>query len=146
LLDHWRDRIDQGIPALVWVPTCPLFQDDDDASDVGRSFRRAVALAEDESDEEVFILPQSDDIDEEESGSNDHEHSYGSPPLHDPFEGVVDATNASHQDDNIPCEHFVHFIDLCTSHMFHPSAFRCWATVSDPIKLSTWFHIRSVFK
>jgi hypothetical protein len=127
LLDHWRDRIDRGLHALVWVPTCPLFQDGDEASDDGRKSRQVVAVPEDESDEEVFILPQSDDIEQDEFDSNDHDqYSYRSSQVHDSFEeGAMDASHASHPYDNRSCECFMLFIDLCTSHMFHYSAFRC---------------------
>jgi hypothetical protein len=32
LLDHWRDREDQGLDPLIWVRTCPLFEDGVDYS------------------------------------------------------------------------------------------------------------------
>jgi hypothetical protein len=77
LLDHWRDRIDRGLIGLVWVPTCPLFQDQVNAPSHRRRFRQAMGVPQDDSDDEVFILPQSDEIEQEESGSNDDEqHSY----------------------------------------------------------------------
>src|ERR1700675_2657114 len=85
LLEHWRDRIDRGLQGLIWVPSCPLFQDK--ATTHGRRFRQAVDLPQDHSDEEVFILPQSDDIKQDEYDSHDNvQHTSRTSPDHDPFE------------------------------------------------------------
>jgi hypothetical protein len=120
LLDHWRDHIDRGHHALVWVPSCPLFQDDDHAPIHGWQLQQAMALPEDYSDEEVFILPQSDDIEEYESNSNDHESLHQSSPVHDPFEeGVMDAIGASHPQESSSCEYCILFMDLFRSHIVH---------------------------
>src|ERR1700675_4466219 len=69
LLEHWRDRIGRSLQGLVWVPSCPIFQDEDKAPSHGRRFRQALDLPQDDSDEEVFILPQSDDIEEDDHAS-----------------------------------------------------------------------------
>ncbi|KAF8259055.1 hypothetical protein EI94DRAFT_1814044 [Lactarius quietus] len=70
LLDHWRDRQDQGHVPLTWVPSCPAFQDGQ-PSQCLRKIRAAVgAMQPLESDEEVFVLPASDEIDEEEDGAD----------------------------------------------------------------------------
>ena len=147
LLDHWRDCIARGLQGLIWVPTCPLFQDEDNAPVQRRQFRQAIALPEDNSDDEVFILPQSDEVEEDEYDSNDEKLTYRSSPVHLPSEErVMDASNASHPHEYSSCEYFILFFDLCASHIlyFIYSNFRRWATLSDAYKLSTCFRIRSV--
>jgi hypothetical protein len=106
LLDHWRDRIDRGLEGLIWVPSCPLFQDEDRAPAHGRRLRQAITLPQDNSDEEVFILPQSDEIEQDEYGSNDDEHSYRSSQVRDPFdEAPMDTSNASHPQEYSSCKY-----------------------------------------
>jgi hypothetical protein len=113
LLDHWRDRIDRGLIGLVWVPTCPLFQDEDNAPSHRRRFRQAMGVPQDDSDDEVFILPQSDEIEEDECGSNDDEQ--------EPFEDEgMDASIVPHPDGNSSCEYCMLVCDLGASNIYHP--------------------------
>ncbi|KAF8257633.1 hypothetical protein EI94DRAFT_1708787 [Lactarius quietus] len=66
LLDHWRDRQDQGHVPLTWVPSCPPFQEGQPSQHLQKIRETVVAMQPLESDEEVFVLPHSDEIDEEE--------------------------------------------------------------------------------
>ena len=90
LLDHWRDRKDQGLDHLIWVPTCALFQSDDmDSEDVldvqhptghqddSSSDEEMFAFPQSDgsSDNELFNLPQSDDINQMGSDSRETQHS-----------------------------------------------------------------------
>ena len=65
LLDHWRDHKDQGLESLAWVPTSPLFRNTNPSLKEVWPFCHAKALDPHDSDEEVFVLPSSDGIDEE---------------------------------------------------------------------------------
>ncbi|KAH9163430.1 hypothetical protein EDB89DRAFT_1912659 [Lactarius sanguifluus] len=67
ILDHWRHRQDQGISPLMWVPTSPLFDNMDDPPRRGRSVRKARTLQSQGSDEEYFVLPNSQDSDQEDN-------------------------------------------------------------------------------
>ncbi|KAI9434764.1 hypothetical protein H4582DRAFT_2059889 [Lactarius indigo] len=95
LLDHWRDRQDQGIDPLMWVPTCPLFNDTKQPTIHKRNIRCARPKQSDGSDEESFDLhynedsnPQGDKTDDSLDESSVHDepsdHSWAaeSPPLH----------------------------------------------------------------
>ena len=75
LLDHWRDREDQGLDPLAWVLTSPLFKNTDRSLKNVRAFQCAKALDPHDSDEEVFVLPDSDVFDEEEDGEVVHQSS-----------------------------------------------------------------------
>ncbi|KAN0139732.1 hypothetical protein V8E53_002394 [Lactarius tabidus] len=100
LLDHWRGCIDRGLQGLVWAPSCPLLQDEEHAPTHGGKLRQPVALPEEYSDKEVFILPQSNDIEQHESDLSNHEGPYRSYPVHDPFEeGAMDNGGESHPDE-----------------------------------------------
>ena len=61
LLDHWRDRKDQGLDHLIWVPTCPFFQGNDIHSQTLQNIVQPTGLQDNDSssDEETFIIPQS---------------------------------------------------------------------------------------
>ena len=83
LLDHWRDREDQGSQPLVWLPTSPLFADIKQSSRHAQSIRQAAALEPQDSDEEVFVLPHSDEFDEEDDGNMSHDQSHQSPSVWD---------------------------------------------------------------
>src|SRR6201996_5855093 len=69
LLDHWRDHEDQGLEPLVWVQTSPLFKY---TNPYVRPVRCTKALDPHNSDEEVFVLPDSDECDVEENGQAIH--------------------------------------------------------------------------
>ena len=75
LLDHWRDREDQGLDPLAWVLTSPLFKNTDRSSKDEQAFQSAKALDPHDSDEEVFVLSDSDAFDEEEDGEVVHKSS-----------------------------------------------------------------------
>ena len=88
LLEYWRGRIAHGLSGLIWVQNSPLFQDQDDGHDHGQRFREAIEQPHYESDEEVFVLPQSDDIEEDKYESNDNQqHPYRSSQGYPSFEG-----------------------------------------------------------
>ncbi|KAN0128961.1 hypothetical protein V8E53_013223 [Lactarius tabidus] len=130
LLDHWRGRIDRGLQGLVWAPSCPLLQDEEHAPTHGGKLRRPIALPEEYSDEEVFILPQSDDIEQHESDLSDHEGPYRSSPVHDPFEeGAMDDDGESHPDEynsspshgGQPSTSSLSYLNVSTSDVARPS-------------------------
>ena len=117
LLEHWRDRVAQGLAALIWVPSSPLFDDEGDAPNRGRRCRQPMDNLQDDSDGEVFVLPQSDEIEEDEYESNDGaQHQYRSsqdfPPLEDVMEDIMEASDASHSHEYFSCEFVVHVFDL----------------------------------
>ena len=58
LLDHWRDREDQGLEPLVWIQTSPPFKN---TNPYARPVRCPKALDPHDSDEEMFVLPDSDE-------------------------------------------------------------------------------------
>jgi hypothetical protein len=70
LLYHWMDRHVRGLDPLIWLPTCPIFQEEEQCSKHGRNIRQARARQPQLSDEEEFGLPQSDHVDEEENMEN----------------------------------------------------------------------------
>ena len=101
LLDHWRDRQVQDLDPLVWVPTCPLFQDAEKPSKHLRNVRRVRVEPPPESDEEVFNLPSSKDIEEDEDDySGDTESSDDSSKDSESFDLGMDTPHAhmTHQD------------------------------------------------
>ena len=121
LLEHWRGRISRGLAGIIWVPTSPLFGDQDDVpldvTNRERRFREALEQRQDDSDEEVFVLPHSDEIDEDEYESNHGEQhsltSYCTSHLFkDAMEEVMDASNASHLDEDISSEYCLFFFHL----------------------------------
>src|ERR1700691_2123812 len=71
LLDHWRDRQDKSLDPLIWVPTCPLFQGAEDPATRGQTLQKTRVQQLPDSDEEVFILPSSEDSDWDKDESND---------------------------------------------------------------------------
>jgi hypothetical protein len=78
-------------------------------------------LPQDDIDDEVFILPQSDDIEQDDYDSNNDEpHSYRSSPVHHSFEEeVMDPSNASHPHEYSSCEYCILCFDLCASYTFY---------------------------
>jgi hypothetical protein len=46
LLYHWRDRQDQSLEPLIWLPTCPVLQDTEGPSRHGRKPRKACVTGE----------------------------------------------------------------------------------------------------
>jgi hypothetical protein len=70
LLDHWRARQGMGLDPLIWASTCPLFQDAEKIAKNMWAGRQAKALQPPDSDEEVFILPDDDDIDLDSNASH----------------------------------------------------------------------------
>ena len=68
LLDHWRDRKDQGLEPLVWIQTSPLFKN---TNPYMQPVRCPEALDPHDSGE-VFVLPDSDEPDEEKDSQAIH--------------------------------------------------------------------------
>jgi hypothetical protein len=75
LLNHWRRRLDQGLDHLIWLPTCPMFQDVEQPPRRERHIRKATEERPPMSDEENFDLPASGDIDEEEHQDDSEDSS-----------------------------------------------------------------------
>ncbi|KAH9001968.1 hypothetical protein EDB86DRAFT_2827429 [Lactarius hatsudake] len=78
LLYHWKERQDQGLGPLMWVPTSPLFQDVEHPPQHKRHLRHARAQQSNASDQESFNLsnfgdsnPASSSTDEPSSDSSD---------------------------------------------------------------------------
>ena len=91
LLEHWRGRIAGGLASLIWVQTSPLFEDQDNIPDQERRFREDIAQSHNLSDEEVFVLPQSDKIDEDEDQSNnDEQHPYSASHTDHPYKDAME--------------------------------------------------------
>jgi hypothetical protein len=106
LLDHWRARQASGLEPLIWVPTCPLFKGSENTTKRVRAIQQARALQPPDSDEEVFILPDSDEIDlEEESDQNDNDHSEQSSQLHDSSGDGQDMSAESPEDLDVHMDH-----------------------------------------
>jgi hypothetical protein len=105
LLDHWRARQASGLDPLIWVPTCPLFKDSQNTAKKVRAVRQARALQPPDSDEEVFVLPDSDDIDlEEDVSQEDDHHSEQSSHLHGSSDDSQ-AMSAESPDPDDPMDH-----------------------------------------
>ena len=82
LLNHWRVRQDNGSDPLIWAPTCPLFKDAVNVANRVRTIRQARELQSVNSDEEVFVLPSTDDVDEEDESHGGDDTSEPSSQLH----------------------------------------------------------------
>ena len=70
LLDHWWDRKSRDLDTIIWVPTCPLFQNRDSSKRIRSTHQARVRQREalQDSNEEFFDLPStgvSDDDDYE---------------------------------------------------------------------------------
>ena len=105
LLDHWRARQVNGLDPLIWVPMGPPFKDSGKAAKHVRASRQARALQPPDSDGEVFVLPDSDDIDmEEEDPQEDNNHSEQSSEVHD---SSVDSKDMSTESPDLD-EHMDH--------------------------------------
>ncbi|KAH9015530.1 hypothetical protein EDB84DRAFT_1443412 [Lactarius hengduanensis] len=79
LLNYWRERQDQGIGPLMWEPTSPLFDHIEDPPRRGRSVRKAKFQQSPVSDEEHFVLPHSQDFDQEDEETSINKSSDDSP-------------------------------------------------------------------
>ncbi|KAH9020694.1 hypothetical protein EDB85DRAFT_1896072 [Lactarius pseudohatsudake] len=79
LLNYWRERQDQGIGPLMWEPTSPLFAHIEDPPRRGRSVRKAKLQQSPVSDEEHFVLPHSQDFDQEDEETSINKSSDDSP-------------------------------------------------------------------
>ena len=100
LLDHWRARQDNGLEPLIWVPTCPLFKDSEKTAKHVWAIWQAKALQPPpESDEEVFVLPDSDDIDLDEGDKGDNDDSGQSSKHHD------SSDDSQSPDHDVPMDH-----------------------------------------
>ena len=74
LLDHLRAHQASGLESLIWVLNCPLLKDSEKTAKHAQAIQQAKALPPPpESDEEVFVLPDSDDIDLE-GDKDDHDN------------------------------------------------------------------------
>ena len=120
LLDHWRDRQDKSLDPLIWVPTCPLFQGAEDPVTCGRTLQKTRVQQLPDSDEEVFILPSSEDSDRDEDESNDNKSFEEDPPASsgDPSDdgesmdsdGPSPPMCISRPMERSSCEHHVYFV------------------------------------
>lgn len=72
LLDHWRACQNRGLDPLIWASTCPLFKDSENITKNVQATRQVRALRPSDSEEEIFSLPDSDEIDSEGNGSNNN--------------------------------------------------------------------------
>jgi hypothetical protein len=72
LLDHWKASQDSGLEPLVWASTGPLFQDNNKTAKNLQASQHTHTLQPPDSDEEVFVLPDSDDIDLDNEGDHSH--------------------------------------------------------------------------
>jgi hypothetical protein len=87
LLYHWRDRQDQGMDPLIWLPTCPILQGAERPSRRGQKLRQASSQQPQASDEEeIFDLPESGDLDEMDEES-DERYNANMPSGESPTEG-----------------------------------------------------------
>src|ERR1700744_1669880 len=59
LLDYWRDRQCEGHDPIVWVPTSPLFQNQERGPRHCWTSRQPRIEHPQDSDEEIFVLPSS---------------------------------------------------------------------------------------
>ena len=130
LLKHWKDRQDQGLDPLIWVPTCPLFEDTEETSKRVRTVQQARDQQPiQDSDEEVFVLPSSEGSYQEDNGSDDNaslaksSNGGNSSDSDDEDSGGSDMEPhhrlVSHQAENSSCENHIHFLTLNLSHMHH---------------------------
>jgi hypothetical protein len=72
LLDYWRACQDSELEPLIWASTCPLFEDKNKTAKNVQASQHACTLQPPDSDEEVFVLPSSEDIDLDNRGDNSH--------------------------------------------------------------------------
>lgn len=100
ILDHWRHRQDRGIGPLMWVPTSPLFDNIEDPPRHQRSVRNARTLQSQGSDEEYFVLPNSQDSDQEDDKTGSVEPSEDSSD--DDSSEKTDPTKSDDSDDDPP--------------------------------------------
>ena len=130
LLKHWKDRQDQGLDPLIWVPTCPLFEDTEETARPVRTVRQARDQQHIQvSDEEVFVLPSSEGSYQGDNRSDDNapldESSSASNPSDSDDEESRDSDVepchrlSSHTAENSSCENHIHLWTLNLSHMHH---------------------------
>jgi hypothetical protein len=72
LLDHWRTQEDAGLDPLIWALTCPLLKDLENTTKTVQAGRQAQVLQPADSDEEVFVLPDSNEVDFDSNGSDNN--------------------------------------------------------------------------
>ncbi|KAH8976944.1 hypothetical protein EDB86DRAFT_3174559 [Lactarius hatsudake] len=83
LLYHWKERQDQGLGPLMWVPTSPLFQDVEHPPQHKRHLRHARAQQSNASDQESFNLSKFGDSNPASSSTDEpSSDSSGSDPPH----------------------------------------------------------------
>jgi hypothetical protein len=80
LLYHWRSRQDEGLLPLVWVPTCSLFQDQDEPSSHPRHSQKSKANDSNDSDEEQFHLPSFGECGDDDNADEGGQYSGGNEP------------------------------------------------------------------
>ena len=120
LLNHWRDWQDKGLDPLIWVLTCPLFQDVEDPSKHMQTLQQARVPQMEDSDEEVFVLPSSSDLDQGDDGFGDNESLEESASAGNSSDNAEDINldvesphwHISHPLEDSSCEHHIHFIDF----------------------------------
>jgi hypothetical protein len=72
LLDHWRAQEDAGLDPLIWALTCPLLKDSENTTKTIWASQQAQVLQPADSDEEVFVLPDSNKVDFDSNGSDSY--------------------------------------------------------------------------
>ena len=82
LLNHWRVHQDNGSDPLIWAPTCLLFKDAVNVANHVWTIQQARDLQHVDSDEELFVLPSTDNVDEEDESHGGDDTSEPSSQLH----------------------------------------------------------------
>jgi hypothetical protein len=75
LLDHWRDRQDQFLDPLIWMPSCPLLLDAQKPSKRTHNVGQGIGRQYQVSTEETFDLPLSEECEEGDDESPENESS-----------------------------------------------------------------------
>lgn len=117
LLDHWKDREAQDLIPLIWVPACPLFQDVEELQKKRRNVRQARTLQPEDSDEEVFHLPSSGDLDHEDDEFDTHDYLDKSSTKPDSSDDGESDESQSQGGSPGECTHYIPILALisCTS-------------------------------
>ena len=116
LLTHWTVREDDGHIPLIWVPTCPLFEDIKRPRKQVRTLRQRLQ----ESDEEVFDLPASDNDTDMVGMESDGDSSEDGESLNLDMGSSehVGSSDSPRSQDGTSGEHFL-YIHCAISHLLY---------------------------